>query len=320
MMDYELGQTLLVQPDVPFQQIAATLQHLGWQPAETGQNPLLSGEPEFASWTWGGRKPVLIYSFNPIARLRVLDVATLPPAMRGLLSESLPLLQERDVDDLLFASEPRQRLLGIWAARETERLDLIPQAHRLRHDPDHSVAQQGRKLDERLQKILDSRESLLINLRLLAEVAEDIIRELDNPLYTRQLKPSPQDLHKLFDPAIAAAMIPEVDQLYASAPTADPGADYDQVAITAANAGLLRWPNELSDKFPRGYRNIAGWLQPQWIWLTWRCHDQPGQLLPKGGAHYDGLVWVEDHWIWLPKAYRLVSAALEKQAYGSSVH
>lgn len=320
MMDYELGQTLLVQPEVPFQQIANTLRDMGWHSVDQSSEPLLSGEPEFASWTWGGHKPVLIYSFNPIAKLRVLDVATLPPVMRGLLAEHLPLLQERDVDDMLFAPEPRQRLLGIWAARETERLDLIPQAHRLSHDPDLSVAQQGRKLDERLQKILDSRESLLINLRLLAAVAEDIIRELDNPLYTRQLKPTPEDLQKLFDPSIAEVMTPEVDRLYASAPTADPGDGYDQVAITAANAGLLRWPNELSDKFPRGYRNIAGWLQPQWIWLTWRCHDQPGELLPKGGAHYDGLVWVENHWVWLPKAYRVVSAALEKQAHGQTAH
>lgn len=320
MMDYELGQTLLIQPETPFQQIAAAVRQLGWQSAAEGESPLLQGEPEFASWTWGGQKPVLIYSFNPIAKLRVLDVATVPPAMRGLLAEHLPLLTDQDVDDLLFDAEPRQRLLGLWAAQETERLDLIPQAHRLRFDPDHTVARQGQKLDERLQKILSTRESLLINLRLLADVAEDVIRQLDNPLYTRQLKPTPAELEQLFDPALVDALLPEVDQLYRSAPTADPGSGYDQLAVTAANAGLLRWPNELSDRFPRGYRNIAGWMQPQWIWLTWRWHDQPGVTLPKSGIHYDGLVWVENRWIWLPKAYRLVSAALEKQACGNTVH
>jgi hypothetical protein len=320
MMDFNLGQTLLVKPDVPFARIANMLQALGWQSASEAQNPLQSGEPEYASWTWGGQKPVLIYSFNPVAKLRVLDVATLPPAMRGTLAENLPLLQEHDVDDLLFDPEPRQRLLGLWAALETERLDLIPQAHRLSHDRDHSVAQQSRKLDERFQKTLESREALLINLRLLAEVAEDVIRQLDNPLYTRQLKPTAAELRKLFDPNIADALIPQVEQLYQHAPTINPGEDFSELAITAANAGLLRWPNELSEKFPRGYRNIAGWMQPQWIWLSWRCHDQPGETLPKGGVQYDGLVWAETRWVWLPKAFRLVATALEQQARGNTVH
>ena len=320
MLDYELGQTLLLQPEVHFQQLADTLGELGWQRAETAADPLASGEPEFASWTWGGRKPVLIYSFNPVVKLRVLDVATVPPGMRGLLAERLPLLQDRDVNDLLFDPEPRRRLLGLWAARETERLDLLPQAHRLRHDPDPTVADQGRKLNQRLDNILESRESLLVNLKLLGEVAEDIIRRLDDPIFTRQLKPTPTELEQLFDPDLTPALVPAMDRLYANAPTADPGDGYPELAVTAANAGLLRWPNELSDRFPRGYRNVAGWLQPQWIWLTWRWHNEPGTLNPRSGVHYDGLVWVETRWVWLPHPDALVAEALEQQTPDTTVH
>lgn len=317
-MDYNLGQTLLVKPEVSFQQISHSLQALGWQEVrQADQPPLLKDEPEYASWTWCGQKPVLIYSFNPVARLRVLDAATLPPSMRGDIAASIPLLHDTDVDDLLFDPEPRQRLLGIWAARETERVDLIPQAHRLIHDPDQIVAEQSRKLEECFQRTLQSREELLINLNLLAEAAQEIIRELDNPMLTTSLKPTAQELKKLFDPSIAAQLMQHINEMYETPPIADPGDGYPKLKITAANAGLLRWPNELSEKFPTGYRNIAGWLQPQYIWLTWRYCEEKATDTPTqniGGVHYDGLVWVESRWVWIPKAFRAVSSALRQLA------
>ncbi len=315
-MDINLGQTLLVQPEVPFSQIEQTLKALGWrleqQPADA---PLVPDEPEFASWTWGGQKPVLIYSYNPVASLRVLDVATAPPEMRGDIAVNLPLLQDRDVDDLLFAPEPGRRLLGLWAAQETERLDLIPQATRLSHDADPIVAEQGRLVGERFQRILESREALMVTLTLLAETAEELIRRLDDPMVTHNLKPTYNELTQLFDPSLAQDLLVEIERQYHRPPTATPGDGYPQLTVTAANAGLLRWPNELSEKFPRGYRNIAGWMNPQWIWLAWRWHDGKG-----GSVQYDGLVWIETRWVWLPKVFRMVSPLLQRAAPVAALH
>jgi len=313
---FDLGQTLLVAPDTPFARIAAVMAQLGWTlEGEPAAAPLVKGEPEFASWSWDGGKPFVVYSYNPVARLRVLDVAAVPPALRGAIAEGLPLLQADDVDDLLVAGEPRERLLGLWAAQETERLDLAGQVTRLSHDPEPVVAQQGRVVAKRFQQILEAREALMINLRLLAEAAEAIIRRLNDPLLTPGLKPELAELELLFDPSLAPALHAELTRFYRTPPLADPGDRYAELSVTAANAGLLRWPNELSDKFPRGYRNIAGWMNPKWIWCAWRWRSIQG-----GHVQYDGLVFVDNRWVWLPKAFRLVQPLLQAAPPGTSIH
>ncbi|GLS27832.1 hypothetical protein [Marinibactrum halimedae] len=331
MEDYALGQSLLIQPETPFDHIANTLMELGWQRSQDKANsPLLANEPEYSSWTWRGQKPILIYSFNPLVKLRVLDVATLPPALRGQLASHLPLLQETDVNDLLFDPEPTQRMLALWAMQETERVDLSPQAHRLCHDTNRQVAEIAKQVEARLEKMQESRDALMLTLTQLAQVAEPVIAELNNPAATAHLKPTHDDLCQLFDPALADAMAREVELAYETAPIANPGMDYPHLKVTAVNAGLLRWPNEFSRQFPQGYRNIAGWMQPQWIWLAWRwCKsDAPEDKSPEGkneenhhaAVAFDGLVWMKTRWIWLPKAYRLVSHALQTAHRPPTLH
>ena len=75
--------------------------------------------------------------------------------------------------------------------------------------------------------------------------------------------------------------------------------DDARIKVTAVPAGLLRWSNEQSDKFPGAYRDISGWMNPACIWMTWTIKDG-------SSMRYDGLAWVEDHWVWLPKIYRIL--------------
>jgi hypothetical protein len=81
-------------------------------------------------------------------------------------------------------------------------------------------------------------------------------------------------------------------------PPADPEA---RIEAHLAPAGLLGSDNALSRPFPSGYRRIAGWLHPHRVWVCWR-------ILPPGadsGLALNGLVWLDDHWAWFPKPYRL---------------
>lgn len=325
-MDYNLPQTLLVTPETPFTEIRNALLQLGFRLEQQSANtPLLQDEPEFASFSWSGFKPFVLYSFNPVARLRVLDVATVPPMLRGAIAQKLPLLTDTVVNDLLFDPEPRQRLLGLWALQETERLDLLPQITRLSYDPVPVVAEQARGIEQRLERTRAAREQLLVNLQLLKEAAEPIIRDLDDPLLTPSLKPTQAELAELFDAELATPLLSAVNQLYQTPPLAKPGPEFPHLTITASNAGLLRWPNELSDKFPRGYRNVAGWMSPRFIWFSWRWTADPNPAPGAKGVQFDGLVWVEQRWVWLPKAFRLIEPLLvkrsaEKPAPGMAVH
>ena len=44
-------------------------------------------------------------------------------------------------------------------------------------------------------------------------------------------------------------------------------------------------------------------LDPHRVWARWKF-VRPGE--PSGMA-YDGLVWVDDHWAWFPKPYRVLA-------------
>ena len=304
MLDRRLGQTFIVEPEVPFAEIDSTLRAMGWQQQDRPLSPapLITGEPEAASWSWQGQKPFIIYTFNPVARLRVLDVATLPPVFRKGVVNALPILKQRDVDHLFFADEPRNRLLGLWAAQETERIDLLLQAERLCRDGDREVAQQAEPVARRLKRISQARLETFAQLQILVRAAPDLIRRFDDPVFVAALKPSLDDCKLLFDERMAEAACVAAGQWY------EPGFRLHRISrdaeitVTAAPAGLLRWSNELSEKFPGGYRDIAGWMSPKSLWLTWKIQE------PKGSSvRYDGLAWLGDRWVWLPKIYRALA-------------
>ena len=307
MLDYQLGQTLLIRPDTPFDGIAAALNRLGWQREDGRQDtaPLLEGEPEFATWSWRGHKPFVIYTFNPLVRMRVLDVATLPPVMRGAIASSLPLLDERGVEGLFDSDEVKERLLGLWAAQETERLDLIRDADRLTRDPEPALAGQAREVRDRLVRIDEARHQVLADLRLLTEAAPRLIARLSDPLFVRGLRPALADLQDLFDEDLTEVLDGAVTAMYAANPHAARLEPDTEIRVFAAPAGLLRWANPLSDRFPRGYRDIAGWMNPKRVWLSWTLSTASG-----GTVRYDGLSWLDGHWVWLPKVYRYLAPYL----------
>lgn len=69
-----------------------------------------------------------------------------------------------------------------------------------------------------------------------------------------------------------------------------------------APAGMLREENVLSDKFPNGYRSIADMLNPHRVWVSWKYYQEGASA----GYSLNGLVWIDDHWAWFPKPYKLV--------------
>ena len=76
-----------------------------------------------------------------------------------------------------------------------------------------------------------------------------------------------------------------------------------ELDIHLAPAGLLAQVHPLSRPFPGGYRGIAALLDPHRVWAAWTVRA-PGQ---RQGMAYDGLVWLDDHWAWLPKPYRVLA-------------
>jgi len=115
-----------------------------------------------------------------------------------------------------------------------------------------------------------------------------------------ELRPDPSDYAAVFLPAAvdAARAAYQVAWLQSPRPTAQPG--QTEVRVFAAPASFLADDNELSRRFPGGYRRIAHLLEPTRIWLSWKF-VAPGA---SSGMAYDGLVWLDGRFAWFPKPWR----------------
>lgn len=312
-----LGQTLIVSPETPFSEITKTLEDLGWAQDKSSMvsKSLIAGEPELATWTWNGHKPFIVYSFNPVARMRILDVSTAPPAFRAMIDARLTLIGAQQLLTFLSNVTPRIRLLGLWGIQETERIDLIMEVKHLQDDSDPLVAEHAHKVAQHLEQIAQARIRGLASLQQLTDSSHELIQKLGDSKFVQTLCPSVEDCTKLFDQELADPIAKGIAQLYTQSMRVAPGERYTTIEATAATAGMLRWPNELSHQFPSGYRDIAGWMNPKRVWLTWVFKSTGG-----GTVRYDGLAWVEDHWVWLPKVFRVVAPLLVQLTGGVPSH
>jgi hypothetical protein len=308
-------QVFIVKPSFSYLEIEAVLKRMGWQRDgfDLGTQPLIANEPEVMTWSWTGRKPYIVYTFNPVVKMRVLDVAGLPPAMRAALANELPLLDAGAIANLFESDDIRERLLGLWAAQETERVDLIKAAQVLTHDREPALAEQAKSVCAKLERIDQARMEVLVQMKIMSEAAPQLIRQLNNPQFVQQLRPSREDLQALFDEELVDAAHSAITQLY-SQPLAIQVPQDAELIVSACPAGLLRWPNMLSDKFPGGYQDMAGWMNPSRIWICW-TQKQPGTSVT-----YDGLVWLDDHWCWLPKIFRAIGPYLFSGLAGTTRH
>ncbi|HYV43384.1 MAG TPA: hypothetical protein VFA20_00925 [Myxococcaceae bacterium] len=312
MDPYQLGQSLIVDPEVPFSELDQDLRATGFERdpevgGASGVPSLVPGEPELAGWTYRGHKPFLTYTFNPAVQLRVLDAGYAPPAVRAAIAARVKLLEPPQVRTGLESPDVRARLRCLFAAGETDRLDLRDRVEKMKGDPEPLVAKAAGDLAHKLDKLVDARVKVLTTLRLLAEAARGFLHRLNERSYVATLAPRRADIAKLFDEDIASDVADLVMAEWARPPLANVGDGMKELAITAATAGLLRFPSELSDPFPRGYRDIAPWMVPSRVWLTWSWSRTPGTP----GVRYEGLVWLDDRWALLPRPFHAVSRVLQ---------
>ena len=191
----------------------------------------------------------------------------------------------------LFAAEPGrfnpQRLLVYRNALASQAgLAQKEEGIALNH-PERTAKQQVYALIEELKPYL---------LPVLQGLATDNNHEIFN-----SLKPKPEDYRKVFSAELAKV----AQQHYKNWDEQErQPIHYDEntrIDAYMAPAGMLREDNELSRHFPGGYQSIANQLNPQRIWASWKYYQQGDS----SGYSMNGLVWVDDHWAWFPKPYRL---------------
>lgn len=318
MNPFTIPQTLIIPPETSFGRIRDALEGLGLTQEDSGTvtAPLIDGEPEIANWSWYGELPIVQYSFNPVVRLRLLEVATVPPEMRADIARALSALSQDAVRDALRAGDERRRLFGIWAATETERIDLIQDIALLRETASGVILDEVDNALHRLGDLADARLEMLGTSRMLAESALELIHALRDVNILRDMLPTRADCAAAFHASIVDGVWQALKSRKPPARgiTCQPEAAED---ITAIPAGGLRWQNELSQRYVLGYRHIAGWMEPSRIWLRWVGTEPDG-----GVREMDGLVFVNEHWVWMPKVFRVIEPLILQppQASGALRH
>lgn len=156
--------SLIADPDLSYAELAGRLRALDWEwRSESQEMPTIPGEPEWVVWGLEGSETSLVYSFNPVVRLRVLAFSG-PDAdkQRGRVASFLPHLTAADVAELLTSTETEPILLGLFAARELALAELQPLVLALTMQDEELVARVARQVVERLPplKIDELRASL----------------------------------------------------------------------------------------------------------------------------------------------------------------
>lgn len=139
-------------------------------------------------------------------------------------------------------------------------------------------------------------------VRPLLEVLVDPARSADT---IAALAPRPGDAAKAF--LGTDAELGAIDDRYAALWTADPPrvrAPSAQVTlrIIVATGGMLLPEAPMAKAFPPAWAAVAERLRPERAWIAWAYE-------PVGGgrsADYDGLVWLDDRWVWFPAPWRVL--------------
>lgn len=116
------------------------------------------------------------------------------------------------------------------------------------------------------------------------------------------LRPTAKDLETLFDPAVRDAVGSYVETMYTEIKPAAVGAKEGQseVILTAATSDDFRNKTAQAGEFPGGYQEHGDKFLPGARWYRWQF-VKPGET---SGMAFDGLTYVHDHWIWVPKPWR----------------
>ena len=119
------------------------------------------------------------------------------------------------------------------------------------------------------------------------------------------LRPAPEDYARVFVPEIADTVRTSYENVWRTAPLWRIRPDQTYLKVSAATVEELQGGGGQTMAFPGGYRDVAPFFAPGFIWVAWEFMA-PSAV---GGMSFDGLVPVGDRWAWFPKPWRVVPVA-----------
>lgn len=142
-----------------------------------------------------------------------------------------------------------------------------------------------------------------------ALLAQFVAPSADHAALTRSLKPTTADYEALFDATTAPKVEGAQAKDWESGKAAiKPGDGQTEVKVASATGAELASGKGAAKEFPGGYRKLGKHLIPTATFFRFKF-VKPGE---ETGTAYDGLAFVNNHWVIAPKPFR----ALEGKGSG----
>lgn len=128
----------------------------------------------------------------------------------------------------------------------------------------------------------------------------------DAKAMTASLKPQGADYAAVFEGELARKAEAEYAKLW-SDPSAVIGAkaENSELKLWKATSDEIKAGSGNAREFPGGYQKISAQLKPGVTWYRWK-YTKPGEDL---GMAFDGLTYINGHWAWFPKPWRVAEGA-----------
>lgn len=135
-------------------------------------------------------------------------------------------------------------------------------------------------------------------------LAEQLSELLSDPAaFVAAVRPRPGDAGRAFSSEVATAMEARSTSAWElTTPQMQPLQGQSGVIIDVCPSGGFAGGLPAASAFAETWQAMDRWLLPGRWWATW-CYHAPGH---RDGRRYDGLVWLDDHWAWFPKPWRML--------------
>jgi len=122
----------------------------------------------------------------------------------------------------------------------------------------------------------------------------------DHGALTLSLKPSPEDVRAVYAEPLASVLIDTYEGLFVPGAVIEPKPEHKQLLTTFTTTGRLKAGDPVLDEFPGGYKDVLPYIVAD-VPIGRFKFVEPGETL---GLAFDGLIHVNDHWVFMPKPWR----------------
>lgn len=168
-------------------------------------------------------------------------------------------------------------------------------------------------LDELSQKCLDDTQKSLV--QLLDAAAESapgseadarallmrfLAPDADLAALVASLKPDGDDVRRVYKEPLAGKLLAAYNGMYTPGVTFGPKPGQSELRLVYTTTGALRSGDAALAEFPGGYKKLLDYFNEDVPIVRFKFVE-PGETL---GLAFDGLVFVNNHWVLMPKPWR----------------